>query len=292
MLESFDGGLPQAAFGFVDDTQKAEIVVGVGEDPEIADDVLDLRPLIKAHSADQFEAQPLAAESLLEGAGESVDPIEDCDLFGGSAFGEECLDLLGDVAGFVALVEGVEQLDFGTFTPVAEQRFSQSAAVVLDEIVGRFKDGSGGAIVDFEFDHLGIVEMFVKLQDVSEIGSPPAVDALVVVAHDAEIVVFAAEQAEKFVLQFVGILILVDHDVLVAFTGLPPEIVVLFEDAVAEHQQIIEIDEIVLFDVALVGLVDPCGFLVIGKLRLGDDLLRAEEGVFVFGDFAGQEREV
>ena len=67
------------------------------------------------------------------------------------------------------------------------QVLSTAAGVVFDEAIRGRKDRIRAAVVLFETDDLGIGKVFFKLQNVRHLSPAPSVDALVVIAHHANI---------------------------------------------------------------------------------------------------------
>ena len=70
------------------------------------------------------------------------------------------------------------------------QGLFHAALVVGDDLIGRVEDVGGGAVVLLELDDGGVGEVLLKVEDVADVRAAPAVDALVVVAHDAEVAAF------------------------------------------------------------------------------------------------------
>ena len=85
-----------------------------------------------------------------------------------------------------------------------------------DNRTGPLQDHLGGAVVLFEADDLDFGEVFFEVEDVLDVSPTPAVDGLIFIADDADVVVLAGEELHELVLGLVGVLVLVDHDVLVA----------------------------------------------------------------------------
>jgi hypothetical protein len=82
--------------------------------------------------------------------------------------------------------------------------------------VGRVEDRLGGPVVLVQ-DHDGRVrERPLELEEVAYIGSPPTVDRLVGVADHRYLVMSAGKLEHELVLRPVGVLVLVDQDVLKA----------------------------------------------------------------------------
>jgi len=109
---------------------------------------------------------------------------------------------------------------------------------------------------------------------------------------DTDVVVLTGEEFEEFVLEFVGILILIDHDVAVAVGRLGAEGRIGIEDLICQHQQVVEIDEIVFDNVGLIRFVDLGNLFVVGQFRFFGHFLRGEQDIFVFADLVGHKRDI
>ncbi len=68
----------------------------------------------------------------------------------------------------------------------------------------------GRAVVPLQPDNARTFEIRVEAKDVVDLGAPPAIDRLVVVADAADIAVPLGEQPEPEILGDVGVLIFVD----------------------------------------------------------------------------------
>jgi len=107
------------------------------------------------------------------------------------------------------------------------------------------EDGTRGAVVALQLHHPRIREVPRELQDVPDVGAPPAVDGLVRVPHDAEVAVLGHELAHQAILHAVRVLVLVHQHVLPApavggeHLGEPREELRGLEDQVAEIQGVL-----------------------------------------------------
>ena len=99
---------------------------------------------------------------------------------------------------------------------VGAQRLAEAALVVGDEVGGGGEDVAGGAVVALQPDHGRAGEVVLEAQDVVDLGAAPAIDRLVVVADAGDVAAALREQAQPQILRDVGVLVLVDEDVLEA----------------------------------------------------------------------------
>jgi len=82
--------------------------------------------------------------------------------------------------------------------------------VFIDQAVGRLHDVARRAVVAFELEEAILRVGVFEAQHVVDVGAAEGVDALRVVAHDADVAVLLAEALDDEVLGEVGVLILVD----------------------------------------------------------------------------------
>ncbi|MCY1394483.1 hypothetical protein D3C76_1144890 [compost metagenome] len=87
--------------------------------------------------------------------------------------------------------------------------------LLLHPLVVKTDDVRVRAVVDGQFDLLALadVEQRRELQNVADGGPAKAVQALVVVAHHAQIAALARQQQKDALLNGVGVLVLVHHQV-------------------------------------------------------------------------------
>ena len=156
--------------------------------------------------------------------------------------GTEGTDFIDDEFRFDLIIRHTDDMDrFAAFlrTP---QVFSTAAGVVFDEAICSRKDRVRAAVVLLETDDLGIGEVVFKLQDVRHLCSAPPVDALVVIAHHANIRRRARSQhAHEIELEAVGILELIDEHLRIAGSPLVADIRVFIEKLNGLHEEVIKI---------------------------------------------------
>ncbi|MNC08135.1 hypothetical protein D3C75_557090 [compost metagenome] len=178
------------------------------------------------------------------------------------------------------LVVGRVQGQWFAFAHVGPQFLAQAPAVVGDQRVGRLEDAAGGAVVLLQADHLGVGEVGSVLVNVLDLGTAPAVDRLVVIAHRHQAVTAARQQAQPGVLHGVGILELVHQHVAEASLIVLQQARVVTPQVQGAKQQLGEIDDTGALASLLVGRID----LAHGRQeqvapRL--DMLRAQAFVFL-----------
>ena len=146
-------------------------------------------------------------------------------------------DLLGEAEHARAVVPGL---------------FAHPLVVEADDVRVR-------AVVDGECDALALalVEQRGEFQDVADGGPAKAVQALVVVTHDAQIALLARQQQEDALLNGVGVLVLVDHQVGQLFAQLRQHLRALFQQLQGLVLDAREVERVVLVQ----------QFLVLGKAR-------------------------
>ena len=116
-----------------------------------------------------------------------------------------------------------------------------AAQIVADDAVGRVKDVAGAAVVLFQTDDPGVFILGLEGEDVFDRRPAELVDALVVVAHDADIARAAREERGEQILQVIRVLILVDQHVTEAALPVTAYLLVLLQEPDRIGDQIVEI---------------------------------------------------
>ena len=76
------------------------------------------------------------------------------------------------------------------------------------------EDGLGGAVILFKLDDPGSWKLVRKTHDIVKICAPETVDGLGIVSDHHHVVVVAGKQADDLCLDQVGVLVLVNQDIL------------------------------------------------------------------------------
>ncbi len=253
-VASDGGGLADAAVRCVEDAEEGDVVVRGDEEGDVGEDVLDLAPVVEGLRADHAVGDFAVAEGQFELAGLAVGAEEDGEVLPLAAVGGFFPEhFVGDEVGLLVIAGHGDDADvFADATGGAEDFFA-AAGVVPDEGVRGVEDGLGGAVVFLEADDLGIGEEFLELQDVGDFRAAPAVDGLVVIADDADVVGRADELLEEAHLEGVRVLELIDGDAGVDFPEVVADIGVLAEDLLGEEEEVVEVDGVLGAEFVLVG---------------------------------------
>ena len=191
-------------------------------------------------------------------------------------------DLPHDEVRLVALIE--RRLDGHDLTAAVlrPEGLALSAGVVADNGVRRVQNVLRGAVVLLKADRPRPVILLLEVQDILDIRAAEAVDALVVVADDADVAVAPREQPRQQILQVVRVLILVDEDIaelpLVVFACLA----VALQQAHRVQDDVVEVEGVRLAELAVIARIDLADARlapVAALFPIGRELLGALHGV-------------
>src|SRR3569623_14516 len=192
------------------------VVVAVGNEAQVTERVLDFGALGGAQAPEEAIGHADRQQRFFEHPRLRVRTIKYRRLTAALAGFRPALDALDDEARLVEFVErGVEQDRFALLA-AGPQFLAEPAAVVSDQRIRRFEDGAGRAVILFETQETRAGEIFAVALDVFDARAAPAVDRLIVVADREQAGTVAREQPQPGVLQPIGVLKLVDQDVLKA----------------------------------------------------------------------------
>ncbi len=223
----------------------------------------------------------MAQEFVLQHPGLGVGAVEHREITVTAALSSQAPDLSGHEPGFRPLVPGLVQ---HRRLPRAARRpefFLLAVPVEPDHVVGRLQDAARGTIVLLQLHHPGVGIVALEIQDVPEVGPPPAVNALVRVADHRQVPVRLGQKVHQDVLGMVGVLVLVHQEV----QETPP---VLFQDGweLAEkphrqEQEIVKVQRVVPLQARLVGGVHPRRQFLVLVVGGPGELRRADQRVFL-----------
>ena len=195
-------------------------------------------------------------EALFQHAGLRVGTVEHGHTIAAATMGHPFADTLHDEVCFVAFIErGINANGF-TRRPRRTQGFAEAPGVVFDDAVGQRQNVAAGAIVFLEAHHERAGKVFAELVDVFHLGTTPAVNALVVVAHHERRTARARNEPQPLVLQRVGVLEFVDQHVREAVAVVREDIGMVAQEFIAAQQQFGEVHHARLAATRLVFFVD------------------------------------
>lgn len=187
-------------------------------------------------------------------------------------------DFIGDEIGLLFIPGHGDDADVVAISAGGAEDFFSAALVVLDEGVCGVKDGLGGSVVFLEAYDFWVGEEALEFEDVSDLRAAPAVDGLIVIADDADVVGRADELLEEAHLEGVGVLELIDGDACIDFPEVFADVGVLAEDLLGEEEEVIEIDGVL-----------GAEFVLVSDGELGEEIVLevsdVDALVFGLGDF-------
>ena len=236
-------------------------------------------------AADHAVRDTGAGKRLLDRVALSVHAVEDGEIREIAPCRYAVEDGFCDEHGFVTLARRGMQDDAFALGVLRPEGLALALGIILDNVVRRVEDGSGTAVILLQTDDDRALELVLKGEDVLDGRAAEAVDALVVVADHAEVAVPAGKQADQAVLALVGVLILVDHDILEAILVVFEHVGILLKEFDSVVDQVVEVhrvggqESLLVHGVALSDIFDAA---VIGRDAL--DVLRLLHLVLVLAD--------
>ncbi len=129
---------------------------------------------------------------------------------------QEFLNAVGNEQRFVFAVGRLVVTDERATLPVGPELLALAAQVVGDDGAGCLQNHLCRAVVLLEADDLRVGKVLFEFEDVADVGAAPGIDALVLVAYGADVLVLTGEELHQLVLRAIGVLVLVDEQVTIA----------------------------------------------------------------------------
>ena len=235
------GLVTYAALGGIYYAREAQVVRRGEQDGEVGQHVLDLGAVEEAHAAHYAVGDAVALEGELKAVGLGVHAVEHgavAEVPAAPAPGE---DARGDELRLVVLVLGRVEQELVPVAGVCPKRLALALGVVGDNGVGSPEDVAGGAVVLLQADGAAALEFLFEAEDILDGGAAELVDALVVVAHHADVPPAAGEHAREQVLEVVRVLILVYQHIFELTLVVLEHVRALAEEAHRVVEQIVEV---------------------------------------------------
>ena len=211
--------MANATLGCGHRAQEGGVVVVVDQQAQPCAQVLDFGAVEVTLAAADLVGNLRGAQLLLKDPGLVVGAVEHRKVAelqrsaAAAATAAQALDAGHRAFGLVLFTVALQQANWVAFAQVGPQLLVKDLGVARDHRVGRPQDAAGAAVVLFQRNDLQRGKVLRQTLQVFNGGAAPAVDALVVVAHSGEVLACARQGLEQFVLHGVGVLVLVDQDV-------------------------------------------------------------------------------
>ena len=249
--------MPDATSGVVDDAQERLLVVVVYHQAQVGQHVFDFLAPIEREALVDAVGNGSAAEGFLYGTRLHVGAVENSERLVVEVFAEVgFLYRFGYEAPFIALIGGTEQGDAVALGVVGPYLLLYLLDVFGYNGVGGVDDDLGGAVVLFKLEEVQVGVVAAEVEDVLYVGATESVDALGIVAHDADVLQPRGKLFDNEVLRVVGVLVLIDHDVLESVLILEQHIGEVAQEDVHVEEQVVEVHGHGIAQAVVVVLVD------------------------------------
>ena len=286
LLDFLDRGGADATARCVDDALDAHLVGRVHDHLKVGHDITDLGTVEESRAAHDLVGHARAQKHIFENTRLGVGAVEHGDVVVTRALGMQLFDLAGNPAALVALIACLEGLNLLAVALGRKQALVLALRVVTYHGVGGVQDMTRRAVVLLQLDGLAVFKVLLKVQDIGDVGATPAINGLIVVAHDHEVLVLGGQQVGDFVLDVVGVLILVDANVAEALLVLIEHLGAGAQQLKRAHEQVVEVHRIGGAQATLQLQVDLCGLFIVGAIGALEHVLGADHGVFGRADLA------
>ena len=284
LAQGLQGGGADLASRRVDDAQQGAVVLGVGDDAQVGGQILDLAAFEEGGAAGDLVGHRVLAQQLFVEPGLMVAAIENGEVLPGRALEMLADDVDHHLLGLVLVVAAGQHAHEVAIAGGGPEFLVEQVRIVADDPVGHAQDAAGRAVVLLQLDHLQRREILLQQADVLGTGAAPGIDGLVVVADHGELLPHSAQQLDQLVLAGVGILVLVDQQVMDALAPLVQHLGLLTEQLYRQHDEIVEIHRVAGLQLFPVGEVDT-GLVLLETVFGGSQrLFRRDEIILPLAD--------
>ena len=287
LSDAAHGGVADASHGVVHHAFESLVVAGVDYEADVGQHVLYLLVVVERAALVDAIGDAATPQRGLHRGRLVVGAVEHHHLVPAVArLAYAVAHGVGHCVGLLAVGVALHDADLVARVAVGEALLVHAARVALDHRVGGVDYGAGRTVVLLQLEHLRRGIVVAEREYVFDLRAAERVDALGVVAHHAHPRMKLREAADDDVLRIVGVLVLVDQDVLEQLLIAGQHVGAVAQQEIGLQQQVVEIHRAVLLGAAAVGVVylAETGHLhltVLGRIgRVGGVRRGGDEAVF------------
>ena len=265
VLQLLQAARTNAARREIDHPQKAGVVVGVLQQTQVGQRVLDLGAFEETQAAVHPVWHARVEERGFNHPALGIAAVQHRDfLLRNAVLTDQLPHLLHHPLRFGEVAGGLIDAHRLARALVGSQVFAQALAVVADQRVGRIQDVAEAAVVLLQLDLVFHLELAHEIGHVAHPRAPERVDALVIVAHRKHRggrvaggrLTLTGDQLDPGVLEPVGVLKLIDQDVAESALVMLADRVVVAQQLVGAQHQLAEVDHAFALALVFIQLVD------------------------------------
>ena len=147
---------------------------------------------------------------------------------------------------FVPFIDGIIADNLFSSPIIGPKIFWAAFVIVFYHTVCCIQNGLGRAVILLKIDNFCLWIIFFEIQNILNISTTPAVNTLVYVTYNENIVMFRCQHFGEQILYVVSILILVYQDIIKLILIFSQNFLIVVQQIHGNQQQIIEIKSIVL----------------------------------------------
>ena len=172
----------------IDDPQQTQRICRVKNNSQISDDILDLLTVVEFKSPDHIIGDPAFDKHFLKNTRLRIRAVQDCHLAQlHILLPLQLLQFFDHKTGLVAFVDSLKISDRHTIIIIRPQIFRFAACIIFNNSISGIQNNLRTAVILFQLDDFGFGIILFKIQNVLDISTAPAVNALVGIAHDTDI---------------------------------------------------------------------------------------------------------
>ena len=192
IAERFESGFADSARRNVKHAKESDVVFGMHCETNIGEGILHFRTFVETEAPDEFVANAAAAESFFKGARLKVSAVLDCAGLPRVVV-EQFLQFAGDEFSFTLRIARFKIAKVRSRRLLSAKSLAQAVWIVFDDGARGIEDALRRAVISFEAEDLRAGKIARKAQKDGNVRAAPAVDGLVFVADNADVLVRADE---------------------------------------------------------------------------------------------------
>ena len=251
--------IANATCRIVDDTAQSFLIIRISHHTEVGNDVFDFLTLVKAQATINTIRDTVLTHLFLKGAALCIGTIENGEIaVRRLVLTTDALDVVTHNDGLLPIAVGRFQRQSLTLFILAEHILVNLSLILAYQAIGSLHDELCRAIVLLQLKEARTLIHLLEVEDIVDIGTTKAVDALCIVTHHAHTTMLIRQLQDNLLLGVVGVLVLVDQHIAETLYIFLADVLVTLKQQEGLHQQVVKVHGVGLTTALYVPIIYMC----------------------------------
>ena len=227
---------------FINDTLKTDIITQIGNEIQICNNVTDFLTAIELCSTNHSIRNIRLEQSFFNGTRLGIGTVKNRKILVKEVLAStKFIDGFSNKDSLVLFIISTIVDNLFPIRILSPEILRTTIFIVFDNVISSLEDGLGRTVIFLQQNNFCFRIILLKIQDILHISTTPTVDRLVSIPYYADILETRSQEFNELILSMVGILILINMNVLELLLVISQNIGILIKETQSQHNQVIKV---------------------------------------------------